>query len=63
MPPVDILHNEKEYKIYMDIPGLSGKDITLSRQNVITIIKGGRSVPYDEAKVGDFIRCLHSLLS
>ncbi len=51
MPPVDIVHNPAEYIIYMDIPGLSGADVTLSRQNVITIIKGRRSVPYDENKV------------
>jgi HSP20 family molecular chaperone IbpA len=63
IPPVDILEEGGYYTIYMDVPGLSAKDITLARQNVITIIKGSRSVPYQESqakiekqerKYGDF---------
>jgi len=62
MPPVDIVLEDGFYTIYMDVPGLSAKDISLARQNVITIIKGSRSVPYldtqtvdkQERKYGDF---------
>eukprot|EP00964_Phaeocystis_antarctica_P119571 scaffold83293_cov90-Phaeocystis_antarctica.AAC.3 len=32
----------------MDVPGLTKHDVKLSRQNVTTIIKGGRSAPYAE---------------
>jgi len=61
-PAIDILRG-KTYTIFMDVPGLTHADIKLSRQNVTTIIKGGRSPPYDELqvrverserKVGDF---------
>jgi len=63
MPPVDIVIDKDTYSIYMDVPGLSTKDITLARQNVMTIIKGKRSIPYNnktsiiesqERKSGDF---------
>ena len=64
MPPVDIcIEEDGDYCIYMDVPGLSAKDITLARQNVMTIIKGSRHQPYgdqqpnfkkQERKYGDF---------
>lgn len=48
VPPVDIIAGPKEYAIYMDVPGLSASDISLSRQNVVTIIKGERKLPYSD---------------
>jgi hypothetical protein len=48
---VDIVIEDGFYTIYMDVPGLSAKDISLARQNVITIIKGSRSVPYPDTQV------------
>lgn len=63
VPPVDIIIENNRYTIYMDVPGLSAKDITLARQNVVTIIKGHRQMPYSnqhvtvekqERKYGDF---------
>jgi len=50
-PAIDIIRTEKSYTIYMDVPGLTKHDVKLSRQNVTTIIKGGRSVPYAELQV------------
>eukprot|EP00164_Ancoracysta_twista_P006196 GFYU01008587.1.p1 GENE.GFYU01008587.1~~GFYU01008587.1.p1 ORF type:complete len:626 (-),score=141.67 GFYU01008587.1:72-1949(-) len=47
MPAVDITKGD-QYRIYMDIPGLSRENIALSRQNVVTIVKGARPPPYDE---------------
>ena len=47
-PAIDIIRTEKSYTIYMDVPGLTKHDVKLSRQNVTTIIKGGRSAPYAE---------------
>lgn len=50
MPQVDIVEEGSTYCIVMDIPGLSASDITLSRQNVVTIVQGKRRKPYpDEA--------------
>jgi HSP20 family molecular chaperone IbpA len=62
MPPIDVVTEDDKYCIYMDVPGLSAKDITLARQNVMTIIKGSRSQPYpqdttiqkQERKFGEF---------
>lgn len=39
-----------EYIIYMDISGLSKEDISVSRQNTITIVKGNRKKPKDLAE-------------
>ena len=50
MPAVDIVQ-EKLYTIFMDVPGMTSDDIRLSRQNVTTIIKGGRMRPYPELLV------------
>lgn len=49
LPEVDVIQDE-EYIIYMDIPGMTAKDISVSRQNVMTIIKGVRELPYLENK-------------
>lgn len=49
----------------MDIPGLDEKSISIVRQNIITIVKGKRILPYDmtshnikfdkqERKIGEF---------
>tara|TARA_B110001452_G_scaffold95772_1_gene79124 strand:- start:1141 stop:2823 length:1683 start_codon:yes stop_codon:yes gene_type:complete len=50
-PAIDIIRTERSYTIYMDVPGLTKHDVKLSRQNVTTIIKGGRSAPYAELQV------------
>lgn len=50
-PAIDIIRTERSYTIYMDIPGCTKHDVKLSRQNVTTIIKGGRSAPYAELQV------------
>lgn len=50
IPEVDIVLKGNEYIIFMDVPGLTAKDITVSRQNVVTIIKGSRSLPYLESE-------------
>eukprot|EP00466_Bigelowiella_natans_P016924 jgi/Bigna1/142464/aug1.70_g17172 len=51
LPPVDVIRRDQEYRILMDIPGMTKSDITLNRQNVISIIKGRRVAPYDPSKV------------
>lgn len=45
-PLFDVIVKNGEYIIYMDVPGLTEKDITISRTNVITIVKGRRVLPY-----------------
>ena len=61
-PAIDIIR-DSSYTIYMDVPGLTKKDLQLSRQNITTIVKGFRSTPYHELqtkvekcerKYGDF---------
>ena len=64
VPPVDIIVTDKSYIIYLDVPGMSSSDITISRSNVITVVKGRRAMPYStetrdsiekqERKYGDF---------
>lgn len=51
MPAVDIIKDKHAYSIYLDVPGLTKRDCKLSRQNVVTIIKGGREIPYAEKLV------------
>ena len=41
----------KQYTIFLDVPGMTQKDISLSRQNVTTIVKGHRDRPYPELQV------------
>jgi HSP20 family molecular chaperone IbpA len=48
LPHVDIIEENDIYSIVMDIPGLSASDITLSRQNVVTIVQGKRRKPYPD---------------
>lgn len=50
LPMVDIIRNDHEgsYVVYMDVPGLTRQDVKLSRQNVITIIKGQRDPVFNE---------------
>ena len=50
VPPIDIVQ-DKLYTIVMDVPGMTNEDIRLSRQNVTTIVKGVRPVPYAELMV------------
>ena len=66
LPPVDIIKdNDGSYRVYMDIPGMTRENVKLSRQNVVTIVKGSRepeftqrematSVARQERKHGDF---------
>ena len=66
LPPVDIVHDvDGTYCIYMDVPGMTRENIKLSRQNVVTIVKGSRECDFterqlatgvtrQERKVGDF---------
>mmetsp|Transcript_3483 Transcript_3483/g.5205 ORF Transcript_3483/g.5205 Transcript_3483/m.5205 type:complete len:700 (+) Transcript_3483:206-2305(+) len=51
MPPVDILLTPERYTVLVDIPGMTANDVSLSRKNVITIMKGKRSPPYDRKDV------------
>ena len=46
--PLRVRVASQAYTIYMDVPGLTKDDIRLSRQNVTTIVKGGRTRPYNE---------------
>ena len=66
LPPVDIIKDhDATYRVYMDIPGMTREQVKLSRQNVVTIVKGSRepeftqrematSVARQERKHGDF---------
>jgi HSP20 family molecular chaperone IbpA len=47
-PNYDVLVTDKDYEIHMDVPGLRLEDITITRNNVITIINGERTLPYSE---------------
>lgn len=49
-PSVDVVQDVL-YTIFMDVPGMTQEDIQLSRQNVTTIIKGSRRIPYPELNV------------
>lgn len=50
IPAVDIV-KEKQFTIYMDVPGMTKDDVRLSRQNVTTIVKGTRMPPYADLQV------------
>jgi len=65
LPPVDIVREPDAYNIYMDLPGMTRDQVKLSRQNVVTIVKGTResglsdreiatSVTRQERKAGEF---------
>ena len=66
LPPVDIVRDhDGAYVVFMDLPGMTRDQIKLSRQNVVTIVKGTResdhtdseiatSVTRQERKTGDF---------
>lgn len=65
LPLVDIVQTD-QYTIYMDVPGLTKEDISVSRQNVVTVVQGKRKRLYSdttneqhtvvkqERKCGDF---------
>lgn len=42
LPMIDIVKTKDEYIIYLDVPGINKEDITLTRRNVVTLIKGVR---------------------
>ena len=50
-PHVDIIKGESTYQIYMDLPGMKKEDVTVSRMNVTTIVKGKRKKYDDEANL------------
>ena len=50
VPATDVLQ-EKDFTIFLDVPGMTSADVKLSRMNVTTIIKGLRSCPYAELQV------------
>ena len=60
-PSIDVVQ-DRLFQIVMDVPGMTNEDIRLSRQNVTTIVKGVRPVPYSgvlkversERTYGDF---------
>ena len=65
LPPVDIVREPDAYNIYLDLPGMTRDQVKLSRQNVVTIVKGTResglsdreiatSVTRQERKAGEF---------
>jgi HSP20 family molecular chaperone IbpA len=41
LPKCDIIRGE-DYVIFMDVPGVQESDVSVTRQNVITIVKGVR---------------------
>lgn len=47
LPLVDIVQSD-QYAIYMDVPGLTKEDITVSRQNVVTVVQGKRKRLYSD---------------
>ena len=52
LPPVDIIKEvDGTYCIYMDVPGMTRTAIKLSRQNVVTIIKGTREPDFTEREL------------
>ena len=52
LPPVDIIKEvDGTYCIYMDVPGMTRAQIKLSRQNVVTIIKGTREPDFTEREL------------
>ncbi|KAL1510272.1 hypothetical protein AB1Y20_006594 [Prymnesium parvum] len=52
LPPVDIIHDvDGTYAIYMDLPGMTRENIKLSRQNVVTIVKGSRECDFTERQL------------
>ena len=42
-PSCDIIESEEEYKIVLDLPGLSKKEINIALKNQVLTIKGERS--------------------
>ena len=52
LPPVDIIRDsDGAYVVYMDLPGMTREQIKLSRQNVVTIVKGTREPDHTEKQV------------
>jgi len=49
LPPVDIIvDTDGTYCVFMDVPGMTRDNVKLSRQNVVTIIKGTREPEFSE---------------
>jgi len=52
LPPVDIVRDsEGAYVVYLDLPGMTRDQIKLSRQNVVTIVKGTRDSDHTERQI------------
>jgi HSP20 family molecular chaperone IbpA len=66
MPNVDIVRGDSEYTIIIDVPGMVKDDISIYRQNVVTLVEGtrgkssfdncaaDRNYEKQERKFGDF---------
>lgn len=66
LPNVDVIKGEDEYHITIDLPSMSKDDVTVTRNNITTIVRGNRKhgteqsgfdeSSYDKAerKFGDF---------
>ena len=50
LPNVDIIKGPDTYYIYMDLPGMKKEDVSVSRMNVTTIVKGKRRKYEDESQ-------------
>lgn len=53
LPPADIVKDPQngQYMIYMDVPGMTRENVKLSRQNVVTIVKGSREPEFTEREL------------
>lgn len=47
-PDCDIVESEDEFKILLDLPGLSKKEIGISLKNSVLTVKGEREISIDE---------------
>ena len=48
LPPVDVKENEKNYEVYLDLPGLSKNDVSIEVSERILTISGERKNTIEE---------------
>jgi len=53
---IDLVENEKDYKVKADLPGISKKDVSISIDNNSLIIEANREEEKEEKK-GSYYRC------
>lgn len=58
-PPCDIIENEEEYTVYVDLPGMTKKDIRLALKNRVLTISGERNL-YQNVKEKENIKLKRS---